>query len=1009
MSAAAPWSVKGIDPKAREIAKDLARRSGLTLGDWLNRMIMEDSAEAAEFRNELGAKDGGPIAPEEFGRLREALERLSERIESAEHRSTLAVSGIDQTVAGLLARLEGAEREQVAVAARFEGALEEIKSEQSRAEARAARSEDGSGQPRSVEALRALETALGKVATHLYESETKTRETLIEMRAELGGIAGRVDRLDEAGAAPPEEMIDGVVTRIVQRLEEAEARTSDAIRSLEASVSEFDQRLKAAESRGEGGGAAEQRLEELATELLRNFDTAREEMASKLEETAEARFSAMERSFQEVTGQVQAAEKRSTHAMEQVGREVLRVAEALGRRMEGVEARSAGAMEQVSGEVSRIADTMDGRLHKAEQVQAESLERLGAEITRITERLADRIANAERRSAQAIDDVGEQVARVTERLNQRHERASTDLADRIRQSEERTAKLLEEAREKIDLRLSGTERRLTEQASPPPAAPSTEPSGLFAEPDLPPGPFAQEPSGPSAWRRGGGFVPLQESVRSEAEKSPFEGDDFDPAELFESFEQDLEPAPAEPHALSSADEQQPLAEPEHDLLSEPDEEMLAEPEDRFFDEPALTPRGRDFAAEAELEHASPEAEPFAGRLADYTDVEPEPEADLPPEATDKAVSTRELIAQARAAAKAAAQTTEPRAKGGGLFSGFGLGAKKRKQKGDTLKTAVMIAATAAVLGVGAAGVIVYRAQLVSHPRPTAQAATALTVNQGEPAAASAPAAQAAVALAPQMNAPAAAPGGVDLAGLYADAVRRIEAKDGTGLPDLKRAANLGYPPAQFYLAKLYEGGDAGLQKDVSQARAWTQRAAENGDRKAMHNLALYYFEGTGGPKNLTVAAQWFRRAADLGLVDSQFNLARLYQGGFGVAQNAAEAYKWYLIAARAGDGESRAAADRLKGGLSTDAQATAERAAQSFRAETAVASTDGVIADISRQGDVALAQRALAKLGYYRGPADGVLTPALKLAIGSFQRDKGLSSTGLLDSSTSQRLSRAAG
>ena len=46
-AAAAPWSVKGIDPKAREIAKDLARRQGLTLGDWLNRMI-EDSAGGAE-------------------------------------------------------------------------------------------------------------------------------------------------------------------------------------------------------------------------------------------------------------------------------------------------------------------------------------------------------------------------------------------------------------------------------------------------------------------------------------------------------------------------------------------------------------------------------------------------------------------------------------------------------------------------------------------------------------------------------------------------------------------------------------------------------------------------------------------------------------------------------------------------------------------------------------------------------------------------------------------------
>ena len=41
-AAAAPWSVKGIEPKAREIAKDLARRSGMTLGEWLNSMIIED-------------------------------------------------------------------------------------------------------------------------------------------------------------------------------------------------------------------------------------------------------------------------------------------------------------------------------------------------------------------------------------------------------------------------------------------------------------------------------------------------------------------------------------------------------------------------------------------------------------------------------------------------------------------------------------------------------------------------------------------------------------------------------------------------------------------------------------------------------------------------------------------------------------------------------------------------------------------------------------------------------
>jgi localization factor PodJL len=966
MSAAAPWSVKGIDPKAREIAKDLARRSGLTLGDWLNRMIMEDLGEGGELSAE-GAPM--PIASGEFERLRDSIERLGERVETAEQRSALAVTGIDKTVLGLLSRLETAEREQVAVAARFEGALDEIKTDQSRTEARMAKVEEGSTQSRSIEALRALESALGKVAAHLYESESRTRESLTEMRSDLGGLTERVDRLDDADVAPSQVMIDGVVSRIVQRLEEAEARTSTAIKSLEASVSDFDQRLKVAETRDDG---PEQRLEDLAAELLRNFDVAREDLAGKLEDAADARFEAMERSFREVTGQVQAAEQRSTQAVERVGREVLRVAEALGKRMEGVETRSAEAIEQVGGEVSRIADVMEGRLRKADQVQADSLERLGSEIARITERLADRIANAERRSAQAIDDVGEQVSRITERLNQRHERASTDLADRIRQSEERTARLLEEARDKIDQRLAGTERRLVEQVAPavaaapsPSTAPAAEPSSMFADPDLPPGPFARESGGLAAFRRGGGFVPLAEMSPPEPEKSPFEGDDFDPAELFESFGDESETAAA------SAEAEAPVAAAAP--APPPAPVVEAEFEDTF---------------EA---HAEPEPLP-----------EPEPAL------SSRAASTRELIAQARAAARAAAQNGEPRAKSGGLFAGFGIGGGRPKSRAPSLKTGMTIAAAAAVLSIATAAGVFYKAQWVSHPRGHKATTTGLAIVPGQPTPGALTATpQAAVALAPQLTAPAPETG-VDLAGLYADAVRRIEGKDNGGIVDLKRAAGLGYPPAEFYLAKLYEGGDAGLPKDVMQARTWTERAAQNGDRKAMHNLALYYFEGTGGPKNLAASAQWFQRAANLGLVDSQFNLARLYEGGFGVAQNAAEAYKWYLIAARAGDGESRAAADRMKGQLSADALSTAERAARGFRAETPDEPSTTLAVGSTTAG-VALAQRALAKLGYYRGPSDGVLTPALKLAISSYQRDQGLTRTGALDPALIDRFSKAAG
>nr|QQZ50998.1 SEL1-like repeat protein [Phenylobacterium glaciei] len=75
-----------------------------------------------------------------------------------------------------------------------------------------------------------------------------------------------------------------------------------------------------------------------------------------------------------------------------------------------------------------------------------------------------------------------------------------------------------------------------------------------------------------------------------------------------------------------------------------------------------------------------------------------------------------------------------------------------------------------------------------------------------------------------------------------------------------------------------------MKKDLIEARRWTERAAEGGDPKAMHNLGISYISGAGGPKNSTTAAQWFRRAADLGLVDSQYNLAALYEQGLGSAR-----------------------------------------------------------------------------------------------------------------------------
>ncbi|MDR6627266.1 peptidoglycan-binding protein [Caulobacter segnis] len=926
----------------------------MTLGEWLNRMIIEGdgqadyrAAEESSSRAHLEVVRDQPSRAEiaeqtdQVGRVAVALDRLTRRIEVAEGRNAAAISGIDHSVRDAIARLSRAEREQIAVAARFEGAVDDLKTEQVRTAERVRRMEAEAAGPRSVEALRALEGALGKVAGHLYDGEARTREAIAALEARL-----------DAQAAPqpqdPNELVEAVVARLGERLEAAETRTSEALRELGASFSTLDERLGVVEIANPAAGVQE-RLDSLAATLSEKMEAARLEMAERLRETADGRFDRMERKLGEMAAHVEAAEQRSAQAIERMGREVVNVADAFNRRVQTAENRSAAAIEQVGGEVARIAASVETRLNRADSVQGQALEKLGAEIARITERLTERIGSAERRNALAIDDVGEQVARVTERLNQRHERSSQELLDRIRQSEERTLRMLEEARDKIDHRLHEIPRR-PEPVAPPPAP---DPVAEFVPP--PASPFEDD------------------IVLGEA--SPFADDVFD--------------------APSSADRDLDAA-----------EFPLDDAEDEGFDD-------EDFA--------------FAGALDEEEDeIAAAPEADAPraaPVEPERPLSTREIIEQARAAARAAAAAD---AKGlgagrkaktektGSLFGGFGaFSSKKPKRRiGTTIASVAVAIGSAAVVGACVGGLLLLGdqnasgaprvAQALVNPKPV-QAVAAPNGSRASVALANTPASPV------QAEAAAALPTLSDEAkALFAASIRKIETGDRTGLEGLKRVANGGDPAAQFYLSKLLESGKGGVKRDMVEARRWSERAANGGDPRAMHNLALYYFKGEGGPRNSTTAALWFRKAADTGLVDSQFNLAQLYESGLGVSQNAAEAYKWYVIAGRAGDATARGRANALRPQLTAEALGTADRSAQAFRAQAPVQTAALAPASARASGDLGVAQQALSRLGYYQGPRDGVASPALRMAIAAFQRDQDLPASGEVDGETLSRLTTSA-
>ena len=91
----------------------------------------------------------------------------------------------------------------------------------------------------------------------------------------------------------------------------------------------------------------------------------------------------------------------------------------------------------------------------------------------------------------------------------------------------------------------------------------------------------------------------------------------------------------------------------------------------------------------------------------------------------------------------------------------------------------------------------------------------------------------------------------------------------------------------FRLGTLHEKG-LGVNKDVDTARRYYMQAADRGNAKAMHNLAVLDADGGGKGANYNSAAQWFRKAAERGVADSQFNLGILYARGIGVEQNLAE-------------------------------------------------------------------------------------------------------------------------
>lgn len=116
-------------------------------------------------------------------------------------------------------------------------------------------------------------------------------------------------------------------------------------------------------------------------------------------------------------------------------------------------------------------------------------------------------------------------------------------------------------------------------------------------------------------------------------------------------------------------------------------------------------------------------------------------------------------------------------------------------------------------------------------------------------------------------------------------VPRNEA-EGTGL--LRKSADRGYPPAQYFVGVLTTQSTEALQ--------WFQKAAEQDYAAAQHKLAgVYSLGGALAPRDDAKALKLWRVAAEHGYGPAVYQMGMLYLIG-ALPMDKVQAFKWFTLA-----------------------------------------------------------------------------------------------------------------
>ncbi len=102
-----PWSIKGISSEARSAAKTAAAESGLTMGQWLDQIIIGSAiGQLSDTKSDLAATQARAIDQIMSDPVIAAIDRLSARVEATEQQAADSVAPLLEAIQALISRVE---------------------------------------------------------------------------------------------------------------------------------------------------------------------------------------------------------------------------------------------------------------------------------------------------------------------------------------------------------------------------------------------------------------------------------------------------------------------------------------------------------------------------------------------------------------------------------------------------------------------------------------------------------------------------------------------------------------------------------------------------------------------------------------------------------------------------------------------------------------------------------------------------------------------------------------